>query len=39
MVDYLFGLLFIKTRGQLLDAWLALTIGSEVSKPIRFYGS
>ena len=25
--------------GQLLESWLALTIGSEVSKPVRFYGS
>ena len=26
-------------RGQLLAAWLVLTIGFEVSKPKRFYGS
>ena len=27
------------TRSRLLEAWLALTIGLEVSKPIHFYGS
>ena len=26
-------------RGGLLKAWFALTIGYEVSKPTRFYGS
>ena len=26
------------TRGWLLEVWLALTIGLELSKPIRFYG-
>ena len=29
----------LERKGRLLEAWLALTIGKEASKPTRFYGS